>query len=196
VNRITALGGDAFAVPTNLGAQDEVITMVRTAASHFGSLEILVNNAAITFVGDLTIPLHRHDLIMEVDLRAPIIATREAVPHMIAAGGGAIVNVSSLAALLPSRIDIVRDRQDWIGALHRGYCTRAPKAFHRRQLFSDRHPGGIGGILWRTLLASIARNGSRARLLPRGLSGCSVSRRVTPGGGRVCTSYGRGRELW
>ena len=101
VQRVAAIGGEALAIPTNLGNQDEVIAMVRTTWSHFGRLDILINNAAITFVGDLSIPLHRHDLIMEVDLRAPIIATREVVPHMIKAGGGSIVNVSSLAALVP-----------------------------------------------------------------------------------------------
>jgi NAD(P)-dependent dehydrogenase (short-subunit alcohol dehydrogenase family) len=38
---------------------------------------------------------------MNVDLRAPLVAMREAVPHMRRAGGGAIVNVSSAAALYP-----------------------------------------------------------------------------------------------
>ena len=56
----------------------------------------------MTFVGDLDIPMRRHDLIMEINLRAPLIAIREAVPHMRASGqGGRIVNVSSLAALDP-----------------------------------------------------------------------------------------------
>ena len=101
VGRIEQMGGEALAVPTNLAVQDEVVAMVASTVSHFGRLDILVNNAAITFVGDLSIPLHRHDLVMEVDLRAPIIAIREAAPHMVAAGGGSIVNVSSLAALVP-----------------------------------------------------------------------------------------------
>jgi len=38
---------------------------------------------------------------MDVNVRAPFIAIREAVPHMRAAGGGSIVNVSSAAALMP-----------------------------------------------------------------------------------------------
>jgi NAD(P)-dependent dehydrogenase (short-subunit alcohol dehydrogenase family) len=101
VQRIRDGGGEAIAVPTNLAVEDEVVAMVDRTAEHFGGLEILINNAAITFVGDLDIPLHRHDLVMEVDLRAPIIATRQAVPHMVRAGGGAVINVSSLAALVP-----------------------------------------------------------------------------------------------
>lgn len=99
--RIAAAGGDAIAVPTNLGVEEEVVAMVRRTVAHFGRLDVLVNNAAITFVGDLDIPLKRYDLVMNVDLRAPLVAIREAVPHMQRAGGGSIVNVSSAAALYP-----------------------------------------------------------------------------------------------
>jgi NAD(P)-dependent dehydrogenase (short-subunit alcohol dehydrogenase family) len=99
LDRIRAAGGEAIAVSTNLAIETEVVEMVRAAASRFGGLDILVNNAAITFVGDLGIPQKRHDLVMEVNLRAPLIAMREAVPHMQKAGEGAIVNLSSMAAL-------------------------------------------------------------------------------------------------
>ena len=99
--RIAAAGGEAISVPTNLTNEDEVVAMVRRTAAHFGRLDVLVNNAAITFVGDLDIPLKRYDLVMNVDLRAPLVAMREAVPHMRRAGAGAIVNVSSAAALYP-----------------------------------------------------------------------------------------------
>jgi NAD(P)-dependent dehydrogenase (short-subunit alcohol dehydrogenase family) len=101
VERVEAAGRRGLAVPTNLAHEDEVAAMVERAADHFGRLDVLVNNAAITFVGDLDIPLKRHDLVMEVNLRAPFIAMRGAVPHLRAAGGGAILNLSSVAALLP-----------------------------------------------------------------------------------------------
>ena len=45
--------------------------MVATTLDHFGRLDILINNAAITFIGDLDIPLHRFDLVMQVNMRAP-----------------------------------------------------------------------------------------------------------------------------
>jgi citronellol/citronellal dehydrogenase len=99
LDRIRTAGGDAVAVPTNLAVEAEVVAMVGATVAHFGRLDVLVNNAAITFVGDLEIPLKRHDLVMEVNLRAPLVAMREAVPHMKRAGTGAIVNLSSMAAL-------------------------------------------------------------------------------------------------
>jgi citronellol/citronellal dehydrogenase len=101
VDRVRAAGGDALAVPTNLADEAEVARMVQRTVDHFGRLDLLVNNAAITFVGDLTMPMTRYDLVMAVNLRAPFVAVREAAPHLRAAGGGSIVNVSSLAALMP-----------------------------------------------------------------------------------------------
>ena len=57
VANIEAAGGNALAVPTNLAKPHEVEAMVATTVDHFGRLDILVNNAAVTFVGDLEIPL-------------------------------------------------------------------------------------------------------------------------------------------
>jgi NAD(P)-dependent dehydrogenase (short-subunit alcohol dehydrogenase family) len=99
LERIARAGGEGIAVPTNLAVEGEVVAMVRRTAQHFGGLDILINNAAITFVGDLEIPMKRHDLVMAVNLRAPFLAIREAAPLMRARGGGAIVNLSSQAAL-------------------------------------------------------------------------------------------------
>jgi citronellol/citronellal dehydrogenase len=101
VKRVEATGADALALPTNLGDRDEVVSMVEKTVQHFGGVDILVNNAAITFVGDLSQPIHRHDLTMAVNYFAPYLAIRTAYPHMELRGGGAILNVSSAAALLP-----------------------------------------------------------------------------------------------
>src|SRR5262249_19320002 len=70
-----------------------------TTLEQFGRLDILVNNAAITFPGDVDVPMKRHDLMMAVNLRAPLVAARAAVPHMKRQGEGAILNISSAAAL-------------------------------------------------------------------------------------------------
>jgi citronellol/citronellal dehydrogenase len=99
VRQITDAGGRALAVPTNLAHEEEVERMVATTVEHFGRLDVLVNNAAITFPGDLDAPLKRYDLMMAVNLRAPLIAAHAAVPHMRQQGEGAILNLSSAAAL-------------------------------------------------------------------------------------------------
>ena len=99
VRRIVDGGGDAIPVPTNLARDEDVEAMVQATVDAYGAVDLLVNNAAITFPGDLDIDLKRYDLVMSVDLRAQLLAIRAVVPHMQARGEGHIVNVSSAAAL-------------------------------------------------------------------------------------------------
>lgn len=101
VARIADAGGRAIAVPTNLADAADVDAMVAACGRELGGVDVLVNNAAITFVGDLDIPLNKHDLVMKVNFDAPFIASRAPVPYMRTAGGGRILNVSSVAALTP-----------------------------------------------------------------------------------------------
>ncbi len=99
VQKITDAGGTAIPAPTNLARDDEVRAMVDRAIDAYGGVDILVNNAAITFPGDLEMEMKRFDLVFSVDVRAPLLAIQAAVPSMRARGGGRIVNVSSAAAL-------------------------------------------------------------------------------------------------
>jgi len=127
--RVEATGRRALVVPTNLAVEDDVVAMVRTTEDALGRVDILVNNAAITFVGDLDIPMKRHDLVMDVNLRAPLLACRAVVGGMKERGEGAILNVSSNAALYPHpgvmsygiskiglerlTVDLARQLQQW-----------------------------------------------------------------------------------
>jgi NAD(P)-dependent dehydrogenase (short-subunit alcohol dehydrogenase family) len=99
VARIRDAGGDAIAVPTNLARDDEIERMVATTVERFGGVDVLVNNAAITFPGDLEMEMKRFDLVMQVDVRAPLIALRAVMPAMKSRQGGSIINVSSVAGL-------------------------------------------------------------------------------------------------
>jgi citronellol/citronellal dehydrogenase len=101
VRQVEAGGRRALAVPTNLAVEHEVEDMVRRTHAHFGRVDILVNNAAISFPGDLQIGMKRYDLMMDVNVRAPFLAIRAAAPYMRAQGGGIVLNVSSAAALYP-----------------------------------------------------------------------------------------------
>lgn len=100
VARVREHGRDALAVPANLAVEAEVVAMVKATNDHFGRIDILVNNAAISFPGNLDIAAKRYDLMMKVNVQAPLVAMRE-VAALMRGQGGAIVNVSSIAALYP-----------------------------------------------------------------------------------------------
>jgi citronellol/citronellal dehydrogenase len=99
VRLITSAGGEALAVPTNLARDEEIAAMVTSTVDAFGRVDVLVNNAAITFPGDLDLPMKRFDLVMQVDMRAPLAALLAVLPGMRERREGAILNVSSVAAL-------------------------------------------------------------------------------------------------
>jgi citronellol/citronellal dehydrogenase len=99
VRTIERAGGRAVAVPANLAVEDDVVGMVRATTDSLGPVDLLVNNAAITFAGDLDLSIKRHDLIFAVNVRAPLLVAQAVVPGMRTRGGGAILNVSSIAAL-------------------------------------------------------------------------------------------------
>jgi len=101
VARAQESGGEAFAIAANLANRDEVCSMVAVTVEHFGGVDVLINNAAVQFIGDLAQPESRHELTFAVNYWAPLVAIRECAPHMERRGGGSIVNVSSLAALVP-----------------------------------------------------------------------------------------------
>ncbi len=74
--------------------------IVGQAAARFGGLDILVNNAGIGFEKSVTeTNLDDWSALIAVNLTAPFLSARAAVPHMIARGGGAIVNLGSIEGL-------------------------------------------------------------------------------------------------
>jgi len=101
VREVERRGRRGLAVPTDLSRPEQVDAMVGRTVEVFGRLDVLVNNAAITFTGDLEMPLRRWDLVMDVNLRAPLLAMRAAVAGMVERRSGAILNVSSAAAVMP-----------------------------------------------------------------------------------------------
>ncbi|HEV2311274.1 MAG TPA: SDR family oxidoreductase, partial [Acidimicrobiia bacterium] len=107
VERIEAAGGEACFVAGDLGDEETCRELVATTASRFGGLTVLVNNAVATTgtydaaVAELT--TEGWERALRVNLTAPMWLCRDSIPHMLAAGHGSIVNVSSRQAERPSR---------------------------------------------------------------------------------------------
>ncbi len=103
---IVAAGGRALAVTVDVGSEESVAAMVATTVEAFGALNILFNNAADTSMHMMVNdgPVHTMDVdiwdhAMRVDLRGVMLGCKHAIPHMIAGGGGSIVNTSSNQSL-------------------------------------------------------------------------------------------------
>ncbi len=101
-------GGQAAAFAVDLSSEQEIITLAYAVLARFGRIDILHNNAAAAgeviekdgTLLDQTAQLW--DATFAVNVRAPMLLCRQVVPHMIAAGGGVIINTSSGASELPS----------------------------------------------------------------------------------------------
>lgn len=99
---ITAAGGSALAVRMDVRDLESIQAGVQQTVDHFGRLDIVVNNAAILVPGNIETVRERHlDLIWQIDLRGPVVLCKAATPHLKAAGGGDIINISSRAGVFP-----------------------------------------------------------------------------------------------
>jgi NAD(P)-dependent dehydrogenase (short-subunit alcohol dehydrogenase family) len=84
-------------------SSDECKAMVERAVANWGRLDILDNNVGIGIGGTVVaVSEDDWDLIMRVNVKSMMLASKHAVPAMAANGGGAIVNISSIAAMRPS----------------------------------------------------------------------------------------------
>jgi short-subunit dehydrogenase len=75
--------------------------LVETTLERFGRIDILCNNAGLGAYGDfLETGEGQWRRLFEINLFAPVLLTRLVVPHMLAQGGGTVINVASIAGLI------------------------------------------------------------------------------------------------
>jgi NAD(P)-dependent dehydrogenase (short-subunit alcohol dehydrogenase family) len=99
-------GGRAWFVPAELRDEQACDALVAAAAAAMGGLSVLVNNAAGGDAGDGpvgTVTSEAWQAILTVNLTAPMWLTRAALPHLLDAGHGSIVNISTRQAERASR---------------------------------------------------------------------------------------------
>ncbi|MEY2571270.1 MAG: citronellol/citronellal dehydrogenase, partial [Acidimicrobiaceae bacterium] len=102
VARIEASGGEALAVQCDLSSADDRRQLVAAAVAGLGPIDILVNNAAVTFLGPFEeFSEKRWRLMFEVQVRAPYELAQLVVSSMRERGGGWILNISSRAGVHP-----------------------------------------------------------------------------------------------
>ncbi len=110
VDDVTAMGGTAAAVVTDVGDKKSAAEMVEKTVALYGRVDVLVNNAGINGGPEYRKPIHEYDddlwhRIINVDLNGVYYCSKPAIKQMIAQGGsGSIINIGSIVGLTPLRL--------------------------------------------------------------------------------------------
>jgi NAD(P)-dependent dehydrogenase (short-subunit alcohol dehydrogenase family) len=101
VAEVKAAGGEIVGVQGDVSKVEDCMAIVQTAADTFGKIDVLCNNAGImdNFAGPADVDDAIFMRVMSINSFGPLYLIRAAIPHMLAGGGGAIVNSASLAGI-------------------------------------------------------------------------------------------------
>jgi len=118
VAMIEEAGGEAILVQASVASSEDCTRMVQAAVDTFGGVDILVNNAGVEIRGGvLALSEEEWDQMLDVDLKGIFLCSKAAIPYMIEAGGGSIVNVGSVLSF-----DVIPERA--------AYCAAKAGAVH------------------------------------------------------------------
>jgi NAD(P)-dependent dehydrogenase (short-subunit alcohol dehydrogenase family) len=155
---LTELGHDAAFWPVDMTDEAAVRTAIAAAAARFGGLQVIVNNAGISGSPKPTDQVTEADWdrVQAVNVKGVFFGTKHAIPHLRAAGGGSVINLSSIAGLvgvgglapyhaskgavrLMSRNDAITYAPDKIrvNAIHPGYVWTPMVESHLRATSPD-----------------------------------------------------------
>ncbi len=104
VANIRAGGGEAIAVTADVSTEGECFSLIEQARAAYGPIDILVNNAALNYyIPTAEYPTSRWARAFAVNVHGPFILSKAVLADMIPRRSGAIVNISSGAAIGPGR---------------------------------------------------------------------------------------------
>ena len=107
---VRAAGGEGLAVAADVSSDEDCGRLIAAVAERLGGLDIVVNNAGVGYDYELTHPGAMGDLastppaswqdVIAINLNSVYNVCRHALPHIFAAGGGAVVNVASIGGVM------------------------------------------------------------------------------------------------
>lgn len=103
--RIRAAGGSAIFIRTDVSKAEDCRAAVAQTVEAFGRLDIAFNNAGITMLGKPLVDYEEAewDRLMSINLKGVFLGMKYQIPEMLKAGGGAIVNTSSVFGLVGAK---------------------------------------------------------------------------------------------
>ena len=108
VREIESSGGTALSLEGDVSSATQMSRAVDQVVEKWGGLSILINNAGINTLGG-KVPIHEYEeedweQILKVDLTGVFVVSKATIPALLKNGGGRIVNISSIAGLVPLRL--------------------------------------------------------------------------------------------
>jgi NAD(P)-dependent dehydrogenase (short-subunit alcohol dehydrogenase family) len=168
---IVEAGGEAQFIRLDVTNEDDWKEVVTTAVTRYGKLDILVNNAGISGSADPDLlSTANWDRLMEINAKGVFLGMKTAIPEMQKAGGGAIVNISSISGFIG---------QDYI---HMAYnaskgavriMTKSAAVQYAKDgiRVNSVHPGMMPPMLTSVASADPERRRQRLSLVPMGRAG-------------------------
>ncbi|NOG73893.1 SDR family NAD(P)-dependent oxidoreductase [Roseicella sp. DB1501] len=102
-HRIVRAGGDAIFLQTDVGEPESIAATIRRTVEHYGGLHVLHNNAGGSTSIDNTVieaPLEEFWRAIRLDLFGTFLGCRFGIPEIIRSGGGSVINMASVVALM------------------------------------------------------------------------------------------------
>src|SRR5437867_12879918 len=104
VGLVEKKGGQALAVTGDVALEADVQRMIAEGTRKFGALHVLYNNAGVLWKDRdrsvLETDEQQWDRVMAINLKSVVWVTKHGIPHLQRAGGGAVINVGSVSALV------------------------------------------------------------------------------------------------
>lgn len=107
--QVRELGSEALALSCHVGEWDSLEAVVDQVVSHFGRIDVLINNAGMSPLAPSLLETSESlfDKVIDINLKGPTRLTALAATKMAETGGGCIINISSLASQKPSPMTTV-----------------------------------------------------------------------------------------
>ncbi|MDB5388394.1 MAG: Short-chain dehydrogenase [Planctomycetaceae bacterium] len=181
VRRITAAGGRALFVKTDVSKEDSVRQMVQATVAAFGSIHILVNNAAIFVLRGIDATPEEWRQILDVNVIGTSLVSKHVVPEIRKAGGGSIVNLGSISSFIAQPQFVTYN------------ATKAAIATMTRCMALDLAPDNIRvnavcpGTIWTQIVEKLAKE--------KGLTRETADTDPTWGGASMLKRVGEPREI-
>lgn len=95
--------GEAFAQTADVADEAQVEALMGVAAERFGGIDVLYNNAGISPADDASVldtSVEAWDRVQDVNAKGVFLCCKHGIPHLLARGGGSVINVASFVALV------------------------------------------------------------------------------------------------